>query len=307
MRDFANGWILDKARRVRTLQNLTASDAGIELGTAWGERFFAAPRFETTISNDLISLEQYAVRHPSGALYYPNAVLPYRGLLSSEVYAHTLLASLLEGPVAEGIKLWLIIQNETQSWTDDPAYLDALQAVLTAPDSVLDKQIVTLTASAAIPFEAVKASGNGMRIERHFYLENDGKHTEVQPGDTLRVGDRIVARYELWSAENRSFVRIDAFREACFLPVDQLSGPETKVHVFDGDLRVSQSLKFYREVREDETRWWLDVCPEETTVWQEALFVTQAGTFSAPVVTVESLYAPEYRANSSFQGPLAAE
>lgn len=306
--DYANGWILDKARRVRTLQNLTASDAGIELGTAWGEVFFAAPRFETSISNDLISLEQYAVRHPSGGLYYPNAVLPYRGLLSSEVYAHTLLASLLEGPVAEGVKLWLILQNETQSWTDEPAYLDALQAVLTAPDSVLDKQIVTLTASTTIPFEDVKATGNGMLIERHFYLENDGKRAEVQPGDTLRVGDRLVARYELWNAENRSFARVDAFREAGLLPVNQRSGPVSggfrPVRIDGLWTRLPQ---IYRDIRADRTLLWLDVCPEESTAWEESFYVTQAGTFTAPVITVESLYAPQYRANGAFRGPLTAQ
>jgi hypothetical protein len=306
--DFANGWILDKARRVRTLQNLTASDAGIKLGTAWGEVLFTAPRFENTISNDLISLEQYAVRHPSGGLYYPNAVLPYRGLLSSEVYAHTLLASLLEGPVAEGIKLWLILQNETQSWTEEPAYVEALQAVLTAPDSVLDRQIVTLTTSTTIPFEEVKASGNGMRIERRFYLVNDGNRTEVQPGDTLRVGDRLIASYELWSAENRSFVRVDAFREAGLQPVEQRSGPlSSSFRPIRIDGLWTRLPQAYRDIRADRTLLWFDVCPEESATWEESFYVTQAGTFTAPVVTVESLYAPKYRANGSFRGPLTAE
>ena len=305
--DYAHGCILDKACRIRTLKNLTSSEAGLALGKAWGEWLLTATRFQKSIEKDIASLSQYAVRHPSGAIYYPNGVLPYKGLLSSEVYTHVLLSDLLDDEVSSGVKLWLALQNETQSWTDEPAYLIALQSILDAPDSLLDKKIVTLTSTATVPFADIKAAGNGMRIDRRFYIETDGNLAEIHQGDTLRVGDKIIAKYELWSAENRSFVRIDAFREACFLPVDQLSGPETKVHVFDGDLRVSQSLKFYREVREDETRWWLDVCPEETTVWQEALFVTQAGTFSAPVITVESLYAPEYRANSSFQGPLSAE
>ena len=65
--------------------------------------------------------------------------------------------------------------------------------------------------------------------------------------------------------------------------------------------------EYYRDVRADRTIWWIDVCPENTTVWEEELFVTQAGTFTAPVVTVESLYAPGYRANAAFQGPLRSE
>ena len=304
--DYANGWILDKARRVRTLRNLTASEAGIALAKAWGETLFTASRFEKSISNDLISLQQYAVRHPSGGVYYPNAVLPFKGLLSSEVYAHTLLASLLDGPVCDGLKFWLILQNETQSWTGDPAYVDALQAVLTAPDSLLNRQIVTLTASGSVPFADIQASGNGMRIERKFYLEEDGKRTELQTGDTLFVGDKLVARYELWSAENRSFVRVDAFREACFVPVDQLSGQALG---YFGPIRVdglwTRLPQCYRDIRADRTCWWLDVCPEESSTWEESFFITQAGTFTAPVITVESLYASQYRANAAYSAPLS--
>ena len=305
--DYANGWILDKARRVRTLRNLTASEAGLALGRAWGEVVFASDRFAKTVQRDLLSLEQYAVRHPSGGLYYPNAVLPFRGLLSSEVYAHTLLAGLLEGRVSDGVRLWLALQNETQSWTGDPACVDALQLILSSPNDLLDRRTVTLTASEARPFADIQASGNGMRVDRKFYLEQDGKRVALQPGDTLQVGDKVVASYELWSAENRSFVRLDAFREACFLPVDQLSGQVTG----DGSpVRVdglwTRLVQCYRDVRADRTCWWLDVCPEETTRWEESFFVTQAGTFAAPVVTVESLYAPQYRANAACGAPFTA-
>ena len=220
---------------------------------------------------------------------------------------HTLLSDVMGGEISYGVRFWLAIQNETQSWTEDPAYLLALQSILDAPDSLLDKQIVTLTSTATVPFADISAAGNGMKIDRHFYIEKDGEMAEIHQGDTLQVGDKIIAKYELWSAENRSFVRIDAFREACFLPVNQFSGPETlRVSHYDS-VHIPRPLKYYREVREDRTCFWLDVCPEENTVWQESLFVTQAGTFSAPVITVESLYAPEYRANSSFQGPLSAE
>ena len=319
--DYANGWILDKARRVRTLQNLLASEAGITLGQEWGESLLTAVRFKKSIANDLISLEQYAVRHPSGGLYYPNAVLPYRGLLSSEVYAHTLLSGLMDGPVSDGVRLWLALQNETQSWTDDPAYVDALQVILSSSDELLDRQIVTLTASGTIPFEDVKASGNGMRIARKFYLEQvvqvrtasaaleqeGGKRTELKPGDMLQVGDKVIASYEVWSKENRSFVRIDAFREACFVPADQLSGPVRSTSTVRVDGLWTRMTQCYRDVRVDRTAWWLDVCPEENTRWEEYLFVTQAGTFTAPVLTVESLYAPQYRANAGYVGPVTVE
>ena len=237
-----------------------------------------------------------------------NAVLPYRGLLSSEVYAHTLLSSLMDGPISDGVRLWLALQNETQSWTGDPAYVEALQVILSSSDDLLDRQIVTLTASGTVPFKDIKASGDGMRINRKFYLEGqDGKRTELQPGDTLLVGDKVIASYELWSKENRSFVRIDAFREACFVPADQLSGPVRSTTSIRVDGLWTRMAQCYRDVRVDRTAWWIDVCPEETTRWEEYLFVTQGGTFTAPVLTVESLYAPQYRANAAYVSPLTVE
>jgi uncharacterized protein YfaS (alpha-2-macroglobulin family) len=36
----------------------------------------------------------------------------------------------------------------------------------------------------------------------------------------------------------------------------------------------------------------------------EEFFITQEGSFAAPAVTVESLYAPHYRANDKFGGRL---
>ena len=55
------------------------------------------------------------------------------------------------------------------------------------------------------------------------------------------------------------------------------------------------------------TEYYFDSFPEENTTLSEEFFVTQAGTFTAPVITVESLYAPHYRANDAFHGVLAVE
>ena len=130
----------------------------------------------------------------------------------------------------------------------------------------------------------------------------------------MNIGDRLVASYELWSEENRSFVRIDAFREASLLPVDQRSGLFSEYGGKHGTFRAyridglwTRLPQCYRDVRTDRTVWWLDVCPEETTVWEESLFVTQSGSFTAPVITVGSIYAPNYYANDAFRGKLNAK
>jgi hypothetical protein len=88
--------------------------------------------------------------------------------------------------------------------------------------------------------------------------------------------------------------------------VEQLSG-----HIGWGllrPLRSGYSWTFtpsgYRNVKASATEYYFDSYPEEATELVEEFFVTQAGRFQAPVVVIESLYAPHYRANSAFRAPL---
>ncbi len=322
-----DGQILAKARRIRTLANLVDDEDGSALASAWGLRFPAASKMSQSIVADVRSLLEYAARHPDGGWYYPNAVMPWRGLLESEAYAHALLCDLLSSPVAElveaassadvtakqiadGIRLWLMLQKENQKWGDDPAFADALNSVLTGPEDILATKVVSLVKTYSTPFSKVKAAGNGFSVERRFYKEVRGEYgktgrLEVLPGMRLCVGDKVTAEYRIRSQENRSFVKLTAPREAAFRPVDQLSGAcgrWLRPVAVDGIWSVTP--QGYRNVRTDRTEYWFDVCPEETTAVTEDFFITQEGIFTAPTVTIESLYAPHYRANAAFKGTL---
>ena len=324
-----NGQILAKARRIKILANLTCNDGGLALASAWGLKFSAGSRMNQSIAADVQSLLEYAVKHPDGGWYYPNAVMPFRGLLESEAYAHAMLCDLLSSPVAElvvrqgsptievtakqiadGIRLWLMLQKETQKWNEDPAFVDAINSVLAGPSDILATKVVSLTKTYSTPFSKVKAAGNGFSIERHFYKEvrgEDGKtgRLEIFPGMKVSVGDKIIAEYQIWSQENRSFVKLTAPREAAFRPVNQFSGaygwwlrPLTVNGIW------SVTPQGYRDVKTDRTEYWFDVYPEDKTTVSEDFYVTQEGIFTAPAVTIESLYSPHYRANGAFPGEL---
>ena len=286
------GYILGKVRRIRTLENLLAVAEGKTLSSAWGVTLGAKSKFEKTIRRDSESLVEYAVEHRDGGWYYPNAVMPWRGLLESEAYAHSMICDLLTSyrpSIADGIRIWLMLQKETQKWDADPAFVDAITSVLDGGEEVLATKVVALSATFTAPFADVKASGNGFTVTRKFYTASDRR--EIRPGDPVSVGDRITAEYTVWSQENRSFVRLTSPREACLKPADQLSG-----HIWWG--RGSR----YRAVYPERTEYWFEVFPEETSVIREDFFVERAGAFTAPVVEVESLYAPHYRANDSRPG-----
>ena len=300
------GQILAKARRVLTLRNLVESEDGMALAKAWGVTLGSSAKLKASIKADIASLLEYAVEHRDGGWYYPNAVMPWRGLLESEAYAHALICDLfavaegdtlssasLRDPVranatervspsaiADGIRLWLMLQKETQKWEQDPSFIDAITAILDGSRAVLNTRVLALSATYEAPFASVKASGNGFTVARRFF--RDGK--EIQPGEEVTVGDRITVKYEIWNAENRSFVKLTAGREASLSPVQQLSG------------LVSRSG--YRHVKASVTEYYFDSYPEEKTTLTEDFFVVQSGAFQAPVTVIESLYAPHYRANA---------
>ena len=293
------GEIIAKARRLLTLRALAASKEGLALAKAWGVSGSAA-KLTSSMEADLLSLSQYAVEHKDGGWYFPNAVMPWRGLLEGEAYAHALLCDLFAeagdsakvkgAEIADGVRLWLMLQKETQQWDADPAFVDAICSVLNGSQEVLSTMVLSMSATYTAPFEKIAAAGNGYTIERVLLRLSGTQWLPIAEGDSVRVGDRIRAEYRIHSDENRSFVRVVAGREAALKPVDQLSG-----FVFGFGRRG------YREVKADRTNFWFDRYPEEDTVLSEDFFVQQAGSFVAPVVTVESLYAPHYRANSGYR------
>ena len=204
--------------------------------------------------------------------------------------------------IAEGVRLWTMVQKETQKWESDPGYLEALACVMQGSEETLDTKVIALSASVELPFEDIRADGNGFTVESEFYLNGE----KIADGDTLHIGDRLTAVYRVWSEENRSFVRLSVPRNAALRPVDQISG---RYGWMARALSVPGWTTFtpqgYRSVRADRTEYWFESYPEEKTAISEEFFVTQEGRFQSPVPEIESLYAPHYRANGSGSGYMA--
>ena len=337
-----NGYILAKVRRISILRNLASSKDGLALAKSWGLGFKADKKLVKSVNADIVSLLEYAVDHKSGGVYYPNLVMPFRGLLESEAYAHSMVCDLLSGyaadasvnaasfgceshissdnvnvsealRVADGIRLWLMLQKETQHWDSDPAFVDAVNSVMNGSPALKSTSVIVLSMSKSLDFQSVKSSGNGFSVNRRFFRETvsasgDYVRKEIHSGELLHVGDKIIAEYQIHNDENRSFVRLTVPREASLRPAAQLSGT---YGWWMSPLRVngwySVVPQGYRNVKSSQTEYWFDSYPEENTTISEEFFVTQSGKFSAPVPVIESLYAPHYRANGAFGGELVSE
>ena len=294
----ARGDIYQKVLRLSVLSNLSSSDTGMDLAKAWGACLFASYKVSMSMKAEVKSVLEYAVKHDGGGIYYPNAVMPFRGMLEDEAYMHSMICNLLsktapESEVADGIRIWLMLQKETQEWKASPAFVETLVTVLDGSESVLSTKVMALSANYSKPFSEIKSAGNGYKISKTYLkVGADGKPVELKGGESLAAGDKIIARYNIWSAENRSFVKLTAPREAAFSPVSQFSG-----YYWGG----------YREVRSNCTNYYFDSYPEEKTTIEEEFHVTRRGVFSAPVVSIESFYAPHYRANDKFFGKIVAD
>lgn len=292
-----NNAVWAKALRLSALKNLSGSGQGVALLKSMGVRT-TAKALAKSLDADVASLKQYAVDHRSGGKYYPNLVMPWRGLLSSEAYWHSILCTLMDEydkSISDGIRIWLMLQKETQHWDTDFAFINAASAVLGGSPQLLETSVICMSQTYEKPYSEIKAAGNGMRISREFSVTSaDGKSTVLQIGDSLRTGDKVRATYRIWNEENRSFVRVVIPRHACMQPVKQLSG------------HIGWWGQGYREVLSDRTLYWFDRYQEEDSVITEDFFVSQEGVFTAPVVEIECLYAPEYRANGAFEGKISA-
>ena len=267
------GQILRKARRIETLRRLGGSDEGKALASELGISLFAGSRMSRSESKDMKSLSQYAVRHSSGGIYFPNAVTPWRGLLESELYAHNMLSRIFEGyddSISDGIRLWTMIQKETQHWESDPAYLEAIQNVLEAPEEILAAEVLVLKGSSHKALDSIVADGNGFGISS----------SSPASGGT---GDIVTVEYTIRNDENRSFVKLRLPYPAALTPVNSLSGP--------------RSWNGYREVQSDAIEYWFDSYPEGTATIKEDFYITREGSFQCPVPIVECTYADHYRAN----------
>lgn len=359
--------ILGKARRAATLLSLS-SPKSETLAISLGLKKRDIRKLASSADADIVSLTEYAVQHPSGGVYFPNAVMPFRGLLESEAYAHSLLCDLMwrysggsHGPggnspetplaqkasdIAEGVRLWLMLQKETQNWESDPAYLNAVSSVLDGSESLKSSVIAVMTKNYMKPFGEIEASGNEMSIIRQWYKVVSGITEEeadslysahanaceategamikpvktgqntwmfpVSEGDTLTTGDKLVAEYRIWSQENRSFVQMVSPYYASMRPANQLSGRtggwfRPLLLSGAGISKFSFTPCGYREVKSDRTIYYFDVCPEEKTIFTEEFYVTQSGIFSSPAVTVECLYSPHYRANGAAETRMVSE
>lgn len=145
---------------------------------------------------------------------------------------------------------------------------------------VIDKQSTgqswgAVYAQCVQPLSQVEASRQGLNIRR-----------DISKPDS-KVGDRIHIKYTITADRDYEYVMMRAGRASGMEPAEQLSG-----YRWDG------RLGYYRVIRDASTEYFFDRLPKGTYVVEEDVMVERPGQYSAGLVTIQCMYAPEFTAKT---------
>ncbi len=141
-----------------------------------------------------------------------------------------------------------------------------------------------------LPMDSVKSSTGSLNVEKELFLKMKGENGDqlVSIADReLKVGDRLVSRMIIKIDRMMEFVHLKDMRAAALEPLMVLSG-----------YRYEVGLGFYKSNTDAATHYYFDRINPGTYVLENEFFVTQKGSFSNGISTIQCLYAPEFSSYS---------
>lgn len=124
--------------------------------------------------------------------------------------------------------------------------------------------------------DKVPVSESGITLQRSYSKVGNGP---------LKVGDRVKVRIDISCDRHMEYLEIIDGRPSCFEPLSTEAG-----------WRWNDGLRYYITVTATDTRCYVDRL-EKGKYWLEyEVYVTNPGTFLSGPVTMQCMYAPEFRA-----------
>ena len=122
-----------------------------------------------------------------------------------------------------------------------------------------------------------------------FKVVNTGAGEVLQPlhDAPLEVGDKVVARIELKVDRDLEYVHLKDLRASAFEPVAVLSG-----------YKWQGGLGYYESTRDAASNFFFPWLPKGSYVFEYRMKVTNRGTFSNGISSIQCMYAPEFTSHS---------
>jgi hypothetical protein len=139
--------------------------------------------------------------------------------------------------------------------------------------------------------DKITPAATPLQLTKKLFVEKQSDRGPVlqplNPGDALKVGDKVKVRIELRVDRTMEYVHMKDMRAACLEPVNVIS-----------NYKWQGGLGYYESTKDASTNFFFGTLPKGTWVFEYPLFVTHTGTFSNGVTTIQCMYAPEFTSHS---------
>ena len=138
--------------------------------------------------------------------------------------------------------------------------------------------------------DQVSSSENVLQIEKQLFVKEateEGTILKAVDKEKLKIGDKVVSRMIIKVDRHLEFVHLNDMRASAFEPIEVLSG-----------YRYEGGLGFYKSHTDVATNYYFEHLGPGTYVLENEMFVSQNGTFSNGISSVQCLYAPEFTSHS---------
>ena len=144
-------------------------------------------------------------------------------------------------------------------------------------------------------YENIKATSNGLTLTKEIYkITKDGLGqdvaTLVTPEMPIKQGDKLKARFVITTDRDLEYVFLKDIHSSAFEPLNKLSGS----HFQDG-------LFYYESTKDVCEEFFIEFMQRGTYVFEYPLVAVHKGVLTNGIATIECMYAPEFRANSTSQ------
>ncbi|MBQ5403599.1 MAG: hypothetical protein IIU11_04420 [Bacteroidales bacterium] len=144
-------------------------------------------------------------------------------------------------------------------------------------------------------YQNVKATANGLTLKKEIYkIEKDALGQDVAilvtPQTPLHQGDRLKARFVITTDRDLEYVFLKDVHSSAFEPLNKLSGG-----------RYQDGLFYYESTKDACEEFFIEFMQRGTYVFEYPLVAVHKGVLTNGIATIECMYAPEFRANSTSQ------
>lgn len=133
--------------------------------------------------------------------------------------------------------------------------------------------------------DKIPSTASGITLKRSYLNQNNQNILNGQ--NTPKVGDRIKVRIEISVDRTMEYLELIDGRPSCVEPISTRSG-----------WCWNQGLRYYVEVKNTATHCYINRLEKGKYVVEYEVYVTNPGAFLAGPVTMQCMYAPEFRATA---------